>query len=97
MNAYEQLATCPYCGYSACKADWCDVGVGYVQSGPWICDDCGATSIGAFDTNEVTEEEKKNGWYSPGKIGSTVNTFKGKPVGHVQANILYRAGILDEK
>lgn len=98
MSAYDtHTETCPYCKTEGCEADWCDVGVGVVQCGPFICGNCGATSIGAHDKNSITEEENRTGWYRPGKIGSSVNTFRGKPVDHKTALELYRAGILDEK
>jgi hypothetical protein len=98
MNAYlTSTETCPWCKTPGCDADWVDVGIGLVQCGPFVCPNCEATSIGGFDTIEATEEEKKVGWYKPGKIGDKTNTFKGKPVGHKTALALYRAGLLDEK
>lgn len=39
---------CPYCN-SVCDADWCDVGVGMVQCGPFHCVQCGASQIGPYD------------------------------------------------
>lgn len=98
MSAYSTpTETCPYCKTEGCEADWCDVGVGMVQCGPYICENCGATSIGAHDRNETTEEELKAGWYRPGKIGTSVNTVQGIPVDHKTALKLYEAGLLDEK
>ena len=92
-------ATCPYCNTPGCEADWCDVGVGLIQSGPYVCPNpnCGATSVGTYDENPLSEEEKKTGWHKPGKIGTSVNTFHGRPVGHKLAKALYRDGLLDEK
>ena len=39
---------CPYCG-TPCDADFCDVGVGMIQCGPYHCDQCGASEIGPYD------------------------------------------------
>jgi hypothetical protein len=39
---------CPYC-QTECEADWVDVGVGHVQCGPYYCQNCGASEIGAYD------------------------------------------------
>lgn len=66
----RETAKCPYCG-SACDADWVDVGVGYVQCGPYNCA-CGAFQIGPHDDNDhkLTEREKETGWYEPGTLPS---------------------------
>lgn len=90
--------TCPYCGTEGCCADWVNVEIGYVQCGPYICENCGATSIGAFDQNHKTEEEIATGWFRPGNIGTSVNTSGGRIVASYRdAEDLYRAGMLDEK
>lgn len=48
-GAYETPSCpCPYCG-SDCEADWCDVGVGNVQCGPYHCENCHAVEVGAHD------------------------------------------------
>lgn len=39
---------CPYC-HSICDADWCDIGVGSIQCGPFNCQHCGASEIGPHD------------------------------------------------
>jgi len=39
---------CPYCN-ARCDADWCDVGVGEIQCGPFHCNRCGASEIGPYD------------------------------------------------
>lgn len=54
---------CPYCN-SECEADWVDVEVGYIQCGPYHCDNCGASEIGpydnlGFDRNLFHEHMKK--------------------------------------
>lgn len=60
----EPTATCPYCGYDKCHADFTDIGVGYQQTGPYGCDNCHAVEIGPND-DDATEPEKKVGWYAP--------------------------------
>ena len=39
------LSTCPFCGGPA-ECDEVDVGVGYVQCGPYQCQVCGASEMG---------------------------------------------------
>jgi hypothetical protein len=98
MSAYSTYTeTCPWCKTEGCEADWVDIGIGLQQCGPFVCPNCEATSIGAFDKKIATEEEAKAGWYKPGKIGDKTNTFLGKPVDHKTALDLYKAGVLDKK
>jgi len=40
----EPKERCPYCG-TLCMADFCDVGVGYTQVGPYWCGNCKASQI----------------------------------------------------
>lgn len=90
MNQIEQ---CPYCG-EKCEADWCDVGVpgAMQQVGPFHCMACGASEIGTYDEErELTEQEKKTGWYAPGaEPGSSANVIDGKIVSHTEINKAYR-------
>lgn len=90
--------TCPYCGNDQCQADFCDVGVGLVQCGPYYCEGCYASEIGAYDKERVlTEEERKTGWYAPNTpVSETANTIGGVLVDHKLALDLYRKGLLDE-
>ena len=44
----EETRDCPYCG-TPCDADFCDVGVGMIQCGPYHCFGCGASEIGPYD------------------------------------------------
>lgn len=46
MSDYKR---CPYCGYDKCDADFVDVGIGFIQCGPYFCDNCNASEIGSFD------------------------------------------------
>lgn len=91
--------TCPYCGFAECEADFCDVGVGLIQCGPYHCPSCLASEIGAYDKERVrTENEKKTGWYEPGSPPSeTANTVGGVLVDHKTALKLYKMGLLDER
>jgi len=85
---------CPFCGLM-CDADWCDIGVGMIQSGPYHCQWCMASEVGTYDKTDGREMEY--GWYLPASpAGSTVNTVAGKIVGHKEAMVAYRAGLLDE-
>lgn len=71
---------CPYCGLE-CEADWCDVGVGLVQCGPFHCS-CGASEIGPHDEERpLSAEEVNTGWYAPGSPpGSSANMLNGQIV-----------------
>ncbi len=90
---------CPYCHYQYCDADWVDVEVGYVQCSPYYCENCSACQIGPCDEEvELSEIEKKTGWYQPGRSYLTsAPTFQGIPVDQYTAKRLYEFGILDEK
>lgn len=72
---------CPYCG-TLCYADFVDVGVGYTQCGPFHCESCDASEIGAYDQpRDLTDDEKRTGWYAPGaEPGSSANVIGGKIV-----------------
>lgn len=91
------LAICPYCGDETCEADWCDVGVGLVQCGPYNCQSCGAIEIGAYDKQiDLSERELETGWYAPGRrYEGCAPTISGQLVGHEAAEQLYNMGLLD--
>lgn len=92
-GAYETpTEQCPYCG-RPCEADWCDVGVGMQQVGPYHCDDCGASEAGAYeDTESRHDYDPDTGWYRPGSPpGSTANVDnEGRHITWRQADSLYR-------
>ena len=58
----EPVENCPIC-----YAEFVDVGVGNIQSGPYLCEECHAIQISPYDYDEknLTEEEKHTGWYAP--------------------------------
>ena len=91
------LAICPYCGDETCEADWCDVGVGLVQCGPYNCQSCGSIEIGTYDTPvELSERENETGWYAPDiPYEGCAPTIDGELVGHVTAKKAYDMGLLD--
>lgn len=88
---HEPTEPCPYCG-AICRADFVDNGVGFLQCGPYHCDACGASEIGAYDRErELSAQENSTGWYGPGSPpGSTANVIGGRIVSHVQARDAYR-------
>lgn len=93
-NEQEPKERCPYCN-ALCCADFVDIGVGYQQCGPYHCEACGSSEIGAFDSydeNDMTPQERSTGWYEPGKpAGSSANTDdKGKHIRYFEADTLYR-------
>lgn len=87
----EPTEKCPYCG-TECTADWCDVGVGMVQCGPFYCQNCGASEIGEYDKpRELTEDEKRTRWYAPhSEPGSSANVIHGKVVTAEHMQSVYR-------
>lgn len=92
------LAICPYCQYEHCEADFCDVGVGLIQCGPYYCPVCKASEISSLDTRILSEKEKETGWFEPGKpVSDVANTVNGKLVNHKEAKEYYNIGLLDVK
>lgn len=88
--------TCPYCKADDCEAEWVDVGVGLVQSGPYVCRNCGASEIGVYDKKEVTSEEKNSGWYYPNNHSEHVSTIGGVIIHSKDALLMYQAGLVDK-
>lgn len=91
----EPKERCPYCG-TFCHADFVDVGVGYVQCGPYHCENCKASEIGPERHQSAdarfAEQELKTGWYAPGSPpGPNANVDKdGNHVPYYVADTLYR-------
>lgn len=87
------LSQCPYCGCPA-ECDEVDVGVGYIQCGPYLCVGCGASEMGPEagpgGVENATEEENRKGWYRAGRVSPHANTFLGELVSHEVAKALYR-------
>lgn len=88
--------TCPYCGDTSAEAEWCDVGVGYVQSAPYHCEACGATEIGPYDKTSPTEQEKRTGWYAPNSknLPDTISTLDGAFIDASLALSMYQRGMV---
>lgn len=86
------IRPCPYCTLP-CEADWVDVGVGYVQCGPYHCEACSASEIGPYDEErELSADERRTGWYAPGnEPGSSANVIGGRVVTHRQMDAAYRS------
>ena len=89
----EPKERCPYCK-ALCCADFVDVGVGYVQCGPYHCEACHASQIGPHDEpRALTQRETDTGWYAPETPpGSTANVDEdGRVIRYFEADTLYRA------
>ena len=57
---------CPYCGHKEFDAEFVDIGVGFQQVTPAICENCGAQELHPFDLekyDELPEETKKTGFF----------------------------------
>lgn len=95
-GAYETpQSQCPYC-QSMCDADWCDVGVGMQQVGPYYCHDCGASEASAFGKPEERPDyDHETGWYRPGApIDDLANKDgEGNPIGWQEADTQYRESV----
>lgn len=90
----EPKERCPYCA-ALCCADFVDVGVGYVQCGPFHCEACKASEIGPHDEpRPLSAEEASTGWYGPGaEAGSTANVDeRGRHLRFFEADSAYRLG-----
>ena len=87
----EPIENCPYCGYP-CRADFVDIGIGMQQCGPYHCERCYASEIGPYDEDrELSEAEKKTGWYEPdSEPGTSANVIGGKVVSYKQMEHLYK-------
>lgn len=98
MNGYtygekEPTEPCPYCG-TECHADFCDVGVGFQQVGPYHCDGCHASEVGPYENVEARPDyDSKTGWYRPNSpAGEHANVDdKGRHISWQEADTLYRA------
>ncbi len=91
----EPKQRCPYCR-ALCCADFVDVGVGYVQCGPYHCEACRASEIGPHDEpRDLTPAEEYHGWYAPAsEPGSSVNTdADGRVIRFFEADTLYRKSV----
>lgn len=55
----EFKTECPYCK-NICECDTVDVGVGYVQCGPYFCEKCGSSEIGPEFYDWVLENREGN-------------------------------------
>ncbi len=92
---HEPKERCPYCE-ALCSADFVDVGIGFMQCGPYHCERCGASEIGGFDEKrELTATEQKLGWYAPNTPpGSSANVDdNGRHLRYFEADTLYRASV----
>ena len=88
----EPRQKCPYCG-TRCHADFCDIGVGYQQVGPYHCDKCGASEAGPFeDYKSRPDYDANTGWYRPGSApGDHANLDDdGNHISWKEADSLYR-------
>lgn len=91
----EPKERCPYCSSLWC-ADFVDVGIGYIQCGPYHCERCGASEIGPYDEKrEISEDEAKSGWYGPKSLpGSSANVDEnGNHVRYFEADTNYRLSL----
>ena len=89
----EPKHQCPYCG-TWCHADFCDIGVGMQQVGPYHCDRCDASEAGPCeDYKSRPDYDAATGWYKPGSApGDTANVDgTGRHISWQDADTLYRA------
>jgi hypothetical protein len=86
-----EIRACPYCN-KPCDADWVDVGVGWIQCGPFHCEFCRASEIGPHDEpRPLSADEERTGWYAPdSEPGSSANVIDGQVVSAEMARFAYR-------
>lgn len=86
-----KIRECPYCE-GPMECDEVDIGVGFTQCGPYVCNSCGASQIFIDDDKEfATEEEENTGFYKAGKVSPLANIDdSGKIVSCKIADYLYR-------
>ena len=81
---------CPYCG-SECDADFVDVGVGFIQCGPYHCLQCKASQMGPEDV-PGTKDQERTGWFEPEHEPSpSANVIHGEIVSHRVMRKEYKA------
>jgi len=71
--------TCPHCGYKDCEANFVDIGVGFTQCGPFLCDECGS-----YQTRDGSWNKAKD------PIPEGINALNGKIVGHQEMLVAYK-------
>jgi hypothetical protein len=101
---HEPREKCPYCG-ATCHADFCDIGVGFTQVGPYHCQRCGASEISPYQFNlndmnsrklldgrVLDEIEHETGWYRPDSDPDSLANVDddGNHIRHFEADTLYR-------
>ncbi|MFJ6264223.1 hypothetical protein [Lysinibacillus xylanilyticus] len=62
----DYIGTCPYCEGTT-YADSVDVGVGFVQCGPYHCENCGASEIGPELDDWCYKDREGKNIYTTGK------------------------------
>lgn len=98
----EPKEHCPYCGW-LCMADFCDIGVGFTQVGPYWCGNCKASQISPYQYADFTSnilldgrilspEELRTGWYAPESPPDSLANVdaEGRHIRHFEADTLYR-------
>lgn len=91
----EPKERCPYC-QALCCADFVDVGVGYIQCGPFHCESCRASQIGPNDDpRPLSPIEEDTGWYAPDSPpGSSANVDQvGRHIRYFEADTIYRESL----
>lgn len=77
----DYTSPCPYCA-ATCECDLVDVGVGYVQAGPYHCEACDAYEAGPYDNKpeDRARIDPKTGWFPPESAGpgSSANMIDGR-------------------
>lgn len=95
MAESDYTTPCPYCR-ATCECDLVDVGVGFVQCGPYHCEACGAIERGAYDDSpeDQARVDTKTGWFPPSedpRPGSSANMIAGRLATVGETRTLYQA------
>jgi hypothetical protein len=93
VSSIEYTSPCPYCG-APCECDLADVGVGFVQCGPYHCEACEAYEAGPYDdkAEDKARIDQKTGWFPPKSApGSSANMIGGRLATVEETRVAYHA------
>lgn len=87
------VARCPWCGYTACDADFEVHSSGHMaQTSPFRCLSCLASQAWPGDTLKLDAKESRLGWYRPGRHNPRISTLNGTHLTDHQARLVVDAG-----
>lgn len=89
----DYTTLCPYCR-AMCECDLVDVGVGFIQAGPYHCGACEAFEAGPYDDSpdDLARIDPKTGWFPPdSRPGLSANMIDGRLATVAETKVAYHA------